>query len=187
MNVTVSGRHMEMTDAIRDHVTASLEKIREHFDRVIDVDVVLSVQKHLHKAEFNLHANGLRIHAKESSDDMYVSIDSAINKLDRQVNRHKDRIQRHQPRTSRETREYQHHIIELAAQAEAEDPNGKSSKHKIVHREKVPLQSMSVEEATLQLDLVEDTFILFANADTGQVNVAYARGDGTYGIIEAEV
>ena len=104
MNITVSGRHMEMTDAIRDHVHSCLDKVKQHFDKVIDVDVVLSIEKRRQLAEINLHANGLRINAKESSDDLYTSIDAAIGKVDRQVTKHKDRIRRHQPRTARELR-----------------------------------------------------------------------------------
>ena len=85
MNVTITGRHMETTDAIKDYIRNGLEKIKEHFDKVIDVKVTLSVEKHRHIAEINLHANGLRINAKDASTDLYASVDSAIGKIDRQV------------------------------------------------------------------------------------------------------
>ena len=104
MQVSITGRHFEITDAIREHTTARLEKIREHFDRVIDVQVILSVEKHRHLAEINLHVNGSHMNAKETSEDMYVSIDSSVEKIVRQVEKYKGRVQRHQPRTSREGR-----------------------------------------------------------------------------------
>ncbi len=70
MQLDISARHMELTDALKSHVKTRLEKLRGHFDRVIDVNVVLSVEKHRHVAEVTLHANGVRIHGKESSLDM---------------------------------------------------------------------------------------------------------------------
>jgi len=184
MNVSISGRRMEVTDAIRDHVDAGLQKVKQHFERVIDVKVVLSVEKRRHLAEINLHANGLQINAKVSSDDMYGSIDSALQKIERQVTKHKSRIQRHQPRTMREVREIEHQVIEIA---DEEDGDGEGPKtHEVIHREKVALKSLSVTEAAFQLDLLEDSFFVFSNVETQQVNVVYSRDDGTYGLIEPQ-
>lgn len=104
MNVIITARHMEMTEGIRDHVEQGLEKIRGRFDKVLDVDVILSVEKHRHIAEINLRANGVRINAKEASEDLYVAFDAALGKVDRQVAKHKDRVNRRQPRTAREGR-----------------------------------------------------------------------------------
>lgn len=104
VNVNITARHMEMTDGIRGHVEQGLEKLRGRFDKVIDVDVILSVEKYRQIVEINLRANGVRINAKEASEDLYVSFDAALGKIDRQVNKHKDRVNRHQPRTVREAR-----------------------------------------------------------------------------------
>jgi putative sigma-54 modulation protein len=187
MNVAISGRHIDVTDAIRNHVQSGLERIRRHFDRVIDVDVVLDVEKRKHRqmAEINLRANGLRINAKESSSDMYTSIDAAIAKIERQITKHKDRIYRHQPRTSREQREFHHNIVEIAPPA-ADATQENEVKHRVVHREKLVLQTMTVNEAAFQLELLDDAFLVFSNAETQQVNVVYPRHDGTYGLIEPQ-
>ena len=104
MNVNITARHMDMTEGIRDHIEEGLEKLRGRFDKVIDVDVILNVEKYRHIVEINLRANGVRINAKEASEDLYVSFDTALGKVDRQVNKHKDRVNRHQPRTVREAR-----------------------------------------------------------------------------------
>lgn len=191
MRVSITGRHMEVTDAIKEYVEKGLEKVRGHFDKVIDVDVILSVEKkRRHIAEFNLHANGLRINAKESSGDMYASVDAALNKVDRQVLKHKSRIRRHQPRTAREARNYEHQVFELEP---AEQDNGRDMgeaaepRHRVLFREKVPIKPMDMYEAALQLDLIEDPFFVFSNASTMQVNVIYSRGDGSYGLIEPEL
>lgn len=186
MNLTVTGRHMEMTDALKSYVEGGLGKISTHFNRVIDADVVLSVEKHRHIAEINLHANGIRIHGQETSSDMYASVDAVLAKLDRQIKKYKDRINRHQPRTTREARIYQHEIIEMLPEVESEVEAGEMH-HRIITREKLPTEAMSVDEAAMQLELVNDNFLVFFNAETQQMNVIYSREDGTYGVIEPQV
>ena len=187
MNVSITGRHMEMTDALREHVQSSLDKVEHRFDRVMDVNVVLSVQRRAHIAEINLHANGLRVNAKESSDDMYASIDSAVNKIERQVTKHKDRIQRHKPRAIREERDIEHQVIEFAlAESDGDSGHDESAEHQVIHREKIPLKALTVNEAVFQLDLLHDSFLVFSNVETQQVNVVYSRDDGTFGLIEPQ-
>ena len=155
---------------------------------IIDVNVVLDVERHRHIAEINLHANGLHINAKDSTDDMYSSFDSALNKIDKQVLKHKARINRHQPRTAREAREIMHKIIEVPAHDENFDGDTSSEvKHNVIsHREKVALKPLTVSEAVMQLDLIQDTFLVFSNAETDQVNVVHTHADGTYGLIEPQ-
>lgn len=185
MNVKIAGRHFEMTDALKSYVETGLEKFRGHFNKVIDVDVVLSVEKHRHIAEVNVHANGVRIHGQESSTDMYASVDAVLQKLEKQVRRYKDRINRHQPRHARETRDYHHNVIELLpAAAESSEEMAQTPVHRVVKREKLSTKPMTVEEATMQLDLLEERFLVFMNAETEQLNVLYSREDGSYGLIE---
>ncbi len=176
---------MELTDGMKDHVQNALEKVRGHFDKVIDVDVILSVEKHRQLAEFNLHANGLRINAKEQSEDLYASIDTAVEKLDRQVRKHKERIQRHKPRSTKEKQEYHHQIIGFGTEGEGSSDENPAPHH-VIHRETIPMKPMSVDEASLQLDLQDDLFLVFSNADTHRINVLYKHSDGTYGLIEPQ-
>ncbi|MBI2421675.1 MAG: ribosome-associated translation inhibitor RaiA [Candidatus Hydrogenedentes bacterium] len=188
MNITVTGRHMEMTDALKAYIESALEKIHGHFDKVIDADVVLDVEKHRHIAEINLHANGVRIHSKEASPDMYASVDAVIAKLDKQVRKFKDRINRHKPRSAGEKRMYNHAIISMPHLDNGDvDQSGAASTHLVVKHEKVSMKPMDVNEAAMQLDLVEDhDFLVFINAESSQVNVIYSREDGTYGLIEPQ-
>ncbi len=184
MNLTISGRHMEMTDALKSYVEAGLGKLKVHFDKVTTADVVMAVEKHRHIAEVTLHANGIQIHGKETSSDMYASVDAVLAKIEKQVRKYKDRINRHQPRTAKEARDYHHQVIEVVPESEqaAED----DLQHRVVQREKLAMKPMSVDEAVMQLDLIHDSFLVFSNADTQQVNVIYAREDGTYGLIEPQ-
>ncbi|MCE5181337.1 MAG: ribosome-associated translation inhibitor RaiA [Betaproteobacteria bacterium] len=90
MNLNVTGHHVEVTPAIRDYVTDKLGRITRHFDHVIDVNVILSVDKLVQKAEINVHVSGKDIFVKSEDADMYAAIDSLVDKLDRQVVKHKE-------------------------------------------------------------------------------------------------
>ena len=95
MNFTVSGHHVSVTPAIRDYVLSKLDRVSRHFDHVIDVNVILSVEKLAHKAEVNLHVRGKDIFVETIDENMYAAIDTLADKLDRQVLKYKDRSQNH--------------------------------------------------------------------------------------------
>ncbi len=89
MNVQVSGHQIEVTAPIREYVLAKLERIQRHFDQVIDINVVLSVQKLRQKAEISVHLPGKDIHVESDDEDLYAAIDLMMSKLDRQIIKHK--------------------------------------------------------------------------------------------------
>jgi putative sigma-54 modulation protein len=91
MNLNLTGHHVEITPAMRDYVTSKLGKITRHFDHVIDVTVILSVEKLQQKAEANVHVRGRDIFVETEGADMYASIDSLVDKLDRQILKHKEK------------------------------------------------------------------------------------------------
>ncbi|MCE7913679.1 MAG: ribosome-associated translation inhibitor RaiA [Nitrosomonas sp. PRO4] len=91
MNLKLTGNHVEITDAMRDYVISKISKITRHFDHVIDVSVILSVEKLKQKAEANVHVRGKDIFVETDSEDMYASIDSLVDKLDRQILKHKEK------------------------------------------------------------------------------------------------
>jgi putative sigma-54 modulation protein len=92
MNLHLTGRHVEITPAIRDYVVGKLERINRHFEHVIDVNVIMTVQKLDQRIEANVHLSGKDIHVQCNDADMYAAIDQLIDKLDRQVIRHKERF-----------------------------------------------------------------------------------------------
>jgi len=98
MNLNLSGRHLEVTPAIRSYVLEKLGRVTRHFDQVIDLNVILSVDKLQQKVEVTLHVAGRDIHAESIDADMYAAIDSLADKLDRQVVKHKEKltIRRHE-------------------------------------------------------------------------------------------
>jgi putative sigma-54 modulation protein len=91
MNLNLTGHHLEITPAIRDYVTGKLDRVTRHFDHVIDVNVVMSVDKLRHMVEANLHTRGKDIHVEAIEADMYAAIDALADKLDRQVVKHKEK------------------------------------------------------------------------------------------------
>ena len=95
MNLNLTGHHLNITPALRDYVVAKLDRVTRHFDHVIDVNVVLSVDKLQHKVEVNLHTRGKDIHVEAIDADMYAAIDALIDKLDRQVVKHKEKRAEH--------------------------------------------------------------------------------------------
>ena len=91
MNLNLTGHHVDITPALRDYVTNKIERISRHFDQVIDVTVILSVEKLKRKAEANVHVSGRDIFCETDHEDMYAAIDALVDKLDRQILKHKDR------------------------------------------------------------------------------------------------
>ena len=101
MNLTISGHHLEVTPALRSYVTSKLDRITRHFDQVVDVRVLLTVEKQLkdkdarQRAECNIHVKGSDMFAESAHADLYAAVDELVDKLDRQVVRHKNRITDH--------------------------------------------------------------------------------------------
>jgi putative sigma-54 modulation protein len=106
MNLTISGHHLEVSPALREYVVNKLDRVTRHFDQVVDVNVLLTVEKQKEKerrqkAEVTLHVKGRDIFVEHASEDLYAAIDTLMDKLDRQVMRHKDRLHDHHHETAK--------------------------------------------------------------------------------------
>ena len=111
MNLTISGHHLEITPALRSYVTSKLDRLTRHFDQVVDIKVLLTVEKQKEKdkrqrAECNVRVKGSDLFAEASHFDLYAAIDALMDKLDRQVVRYKDRVQDHQAELRRSTMQW---------------------------------------------------------------------------------
>ena len=91
MNLQLTGHHLEITPSIRGYVTSKLERITRHFDNVIDVNVILSVDKLQQRIEANVHVRGRDIFCESIDENMYAAIDNLVDKLDRQIIKHKEK------------------------------------------------------------------------------------------------
>ncbi|MDD2738108.1 MAG: ribosome-associated translation inhibitor RaiA [Methylomonas lenta] len=95
MQVSITGHHVEVTEALKAHVEDKFSKLKRHFDNVVDVHVILTVEKLEQKAEATVQISGAKLYADDTQADMYVAIDNMIDKLDRQVVKHKEKSQEH--------------------------------------------------------------------------------------------
>ena len=210
MNTNVSFRQMESSPALRDYATGKLERVvGKYVHGKVDADVVMSVEKFWHIANFTLQIKNLTIKGQERSEDMYSSIDLALAKIEKQLRRHKDRIRDHkptngQPRTFRMgivsgleapggVEEFDEFAEDFQVYTEAEEPseaatvvqNADGDPVPILRQKEYQAKSMTLEEAVIQLDLLDDRdFYVFSNATSGEINVVFKRRDGNVGLIE---
>lgn len=95
MQLSISGHHLNITEAIKQHSIEKLSKIKHHFDHLININLILEVEKDVQKAEATIHVSGADLFAKAESDNLYVSIDRMVNKLDSQIKKHKEKLNDH--------------------------------------------------------------------------------------------
>ncbi|MBT4838675.1 MAG: ribosome-associated translation inhibitor RaiA [Methylococcales bacterium] len=108
MQINVTGQHMDVTESLSSYVNSKFEKLERHFDNVIDVHVILSVEKVRQKAEATIYISGNNVFADATHDDMYAAIDDLTNKLDRQIKKHKEKLKQHHKEEGRQRK----HVIE---------------------------------------------------------------------------
>ncbi len=174
MQLSVKGRNLEVTDAIRAYAEEKVQRMTRYLEQIVSGTVYLSVEKHQQIAEVTLRVRDLTIRAEESTDDLYSSIDLVAEKLERQILRYKERIAAHVSRSgSREGWEV------APTPPAAEDLQ-------VVKTKRFAVKPAEVDEAVLQMDLLGHNFYVFRNARTDEVNVVYRRRDGHYGLIEPE-
>ncbi|HXH63964.1 MAG TPA: ribosome-associated translation inhibitor RaiA [Mariprofundaceae bacterium] len=184
MQVSITGRNMELTEPLKAYVDDKLQHLKHSFDHVVDVHVVLSVQKFHHQCEMTVQASGMVVHAKHDSEDMYASIDGVVDKLNRQLKRYRAKMHRHQTNhAQRKGREIKvsHRVVSMPPHEEL----AADQQPETVHHEEMAAKPMSVDEAVMQMELSEQQpLIVFTNQETESLNVIYRRTDGQLGWIE---
>jgi len=177
MDITVTGRHLDVTPAIKEYAASKVEHIGMDFPRILSAHFIVEVDKFRHIAELILVCSShITIEAREVSEDLYASIDRVVDKVARQMRKYKTKIQNHRPR-SYDTRHLDEHVL-------THDLHEDEGRHHVVRTEKFPVKPMSVEEAVLQLELASSRqFLVFINADDQKVNVIYRRKNGDFGLI----
>lgn len=95
MKIAMTGHHVDISEALRDHVKNKMARLERHFDHIVDVHVTLTVEKNRHKAEATITVSGGQIHAESEEEQMYAAVDLLVDKLDRQVLRHKEKVTDH--------------------------------------------------------------------------------------------
>jgi putative sigma-54 modulation protein len=176
MRISVRGKNIEVTEALRDYVAKRLGKL-ERFFEMDDAQVTLLVERENHVVEVTIPINGMILRGEEGTGDMYSSIDLVVEKLEKQLEKYKtkllDRRPKHHPAIVKDL------PLNLdLQQGEMEDVP------RIVRTKRFAVKPMAVDEAVMQMNLLGHSFFVFTNAETEDVNVVYRRKDGNYGQIE---
>lgn len=176
MNIIIRGKHIELTDALKEYVTKRVGKLAKYSDDFMDIQVTLLVERDRHRVEVTAPLHGIILRGEEETEDMYSSIDMVVEKLERQIAKYRTRLNK-RPR-SKGLSDY-----EAVQPVEADD----EPREKIVRHKKFPAKPMSVEEAIMQMNLIGHNFFVFTNAESQEMNVVYRRNNGDYGLLQPQV
>lgn len=178
MQISVTFKNLDPSEPLKSYVQNKLNKLDKLLDNPAEASVVLSVEKIRHIAEIKITGDRLSINCREKTGDMYSSIDMAMDKLEKQIKKNKQKIKNHRQGTRSEQREIGILPEEPMAQAPEE------SDHPQIRIQNIDFKPMDIEEASMQMELVSDNFIVFTNSRTNRVNVLYRRNDGDLGLIQ---
>ena len=196
-DVKVTGRHVLVTDAMKDYASEKIGKIERFNLRIIDVMVTMDIQKLQHIVNIELKVNDFRLKSTAISDDMYASIDKAVDKVQAQLRRYKERL------TDRHTRglkvvDMQVNVLKRNPNEDIDEVNDEIEEetarrleqefrpHEIVKTETRPLKMLTTEEAMMKMELSGDLFLLYRCEEDQKLKLIYRRADGDYGIVAPE-
>jgi putative sigma-54 modulation protein len=174
MQTSVTFKNIDPSDHLKLFIQEKLDRFDKYLDNPAEASVVLSVEKFRHIAEINLTGDRLNVNGKEETDDMYSAIDMVLDKLETQIKRNKEKIKNRRSGGRGKSRG-----LDPDSTVSFEDDGQKE-----VIVQNIDYKPMDVEEAVMQMDLVDHHFFVFTNARTGRVNVLYRRTDGDIGLIQ---
>ncbi len=190
MQLSVTFRHMDSTEALQTYAKEKVERIRKYFPDPIKAHVVFICDRgynHTADVMITLH-NGLVIKGIETTEDMYSSVDLVMAKIERQVRRYKEKIRSHKGSEGLHgQREITHSVLSVPDAEDTGTSNGHAAaaqEPQIIKKSKFFAKPLLPQEAVMQMNLLNNDFLVFTNATSHEVNVVYRRGDGTYGLIE---
>ena len=174
MQTSVTFKNLDPSDHLKSYVGDKLDRFDKFLDNPAEANVVLAVEKFRHIAEINISGDRLTINGKEETVDMYSAIDMVLDKLEKQIKKNKEKIRERRSASKNRNRS----MLDEISSSPDED-----SEREIKIRN-IEYKPMDIEEAVLQMDLIEDNFLVFTNARSDQINVLYRRRDGHYGLIQ---
>lgn len=175
MNINIRGKHIELTDALKEYVMKRVGKLAKYSDEFMDVQVTLLVERDRHRVEVTAPLNGMILRGEEETEDMYSSIDMVVEKLERQIDKYRTRINKRM-----RTKVLKDHDPKQPVAA-ADEP-----REEVVRHKKFSAKPMSVEEAIMQMNLVGHSFFVFTNSESQEMNVVYLRNNGDYGLLQPQ-
>lgn len=195
-SLTINGRNVLVTDAMKNYVMEKLSKLDKYGTRIIDIMVTMDIQRFQHQCDIVVKLNQIKIKSSATSENMYISIDRALDKVQSQLRKYKQRIQDHHAKALEEIdmtvnviRPAENVVSEINDDIEAENLrkfDEEYKPHHIVKQEKRPLKVLTWDEAIMKMELSGDHFLVFRNEADRKLNVIYRREDGNFGIILPE-
>ena len=173
MRINITGKHMDVTQPIKDLIEKKMKKLDKFFDEDTGVKVLLSVEKDRNIMEATIHFDGIIIRAEDYTRDMYKTVDKVIKKLEKQILSHKSKLSSKLKKGAFKDEDKYDDIESAKAQ-------------EVVKRKSFPIEPMTVDEAIMQMNLLAHSFYVFVNAETDNINVIYIRVDGQIGLLEPE-
>jgi len=173
MQTSVTFKNLDPSDHLKAYVSEKLDRFDRLLDNPAEANVVLSVEKFRHMAEINISGDRLNIVGREEVNDMYSAIDMVLDKLEKQIKKNKQKSR--DRRTDTNIKE----ISERTAMGFVEEDVAPQ-----IVVKPIEYKPMDVEEAVMQMELVNDNFLVFTDAKTEQVNVLYRRKNGHFGLIQ---
>ena len=174
MNTSVRFKNLESSDALKSYVSEKLNRMDKYFSAPAEANVVLSIEKFRHSAEINITGDRLAINGKEETEEMYAAIDMVLDKLEVQIKKNKQKSRAFRSKTKTDIL-----ASEAVSDEDAERPH--------IRVQQIEYKPMDVDEAVMQMNLVNNNFLVFTNARTDMVNVLYRQKDGNYGLIQPRV
>ncbi|MBR5913242.1 MAG: ribosome-associated translation inhibitor RaiA [Selenomonadaceae bacterium] len=180
----IRGKNTEVTPALREYVEKRVGKVNRYFGNIDEIFVLLAIEKDRHIVEVTAEVpGGLILRGEESTGDMYTSIDLVVEKLERQIRKQKTRLEKRFRAGGFKGELIEEQRLQNQAQAEIEEDSGEFP---IVKTKRFFVKPMDVQEAILQMNLLNHNFFVFRDASTNDVCVVYKRKDGAYGLLESQ-
>ena len=174
MQTSVTFKNIDPSEHLKSYVSGKLDRFDKYLDNPAEANVVLTVEKFRHIAEINIAGDKLTIIGSEQTNDMYAAIDMALDKLEKQIKKSKQKIRERRSASKNRNR----------SKLEETDILPDEDAERQIKIRNIEYKPMDIEEAVLQMDLIEDNFLVFTNARSDHINVLYRRKDGHYGLIQ---
>lgn len=174
MQTSVTFKNLDPSDHLKSYTSEKLDRLDKFLDNPAEANVVLTVEKFRHIAEITIQGDRLNLVGKEETNDMYSAIDMVLDKLEKQIKKNKQKIRERRSSSKTSPKEI---MAEAISAAQEEGPDALKIKY-------IEFKPMDIEEAVLQMNLIKDSFLVFTNSRTNQVNVLYRRKRGGYGLIQ---
>ena len=179
MQVNITFRHIEPTEALKEHVKEKVAHVQRYIDRPTEAHAVLHVENLHHHAEITMKAGPFSVRGRGRSEDMYASIDAAADKIERQLKKHKERVRNHKATLIPKD------WVPVDVSHEVIEPKHDAPSARVVSTSSFQARPMSLDEAIVQMDLLNSRFYVFQDAATRGIKVVYRRDDEKLGVIEA--